>query len=247
MIVLEIILAEFSDTLVHAVVTDSTPLIALFNLLSHSASNVEMKTKPEMIRIFAAVTLSAAGKLGILGPAVKSHGLRSLAIASLSASCLMEDQDSTECVAEDVTNDGASISTLCLRGLVDVLSVSSDDQSKSLEMTDSEAKAISSALGKKLSSMVLDHFVKRESGDLYEVNDDKVDNLPEVVLICALAAFKDSLHHLCNQGGLEALSLVAAEGLRPAISALHEVRMLKYLNFVFVSVAASNFLCLSFN
>ena len=71
--------------------------------------------------------------------------------------------------------------------------------------------------------MVLDHFVKRERGDLYDTQGDKIDNLPEVVLICSLASFKDSLHNLCNQGALEALSLVAAEGLRPAISALHEV------------------------
>ncbi len=223
--VLEIMLAEFSDILVESVVTDSIPLVALFNLLSVSAENTEVKTKPEMIRIFAAVTLSAAGKLGILGPAVKRHGLRSLAVASLSASCLMEDQDSLECIAEDLTSDGASISTLCLRGLVDVLSVSKDKKSESLEMSPSEAKAISSALGKKLSSMVLDHFVKRERGDLYGAQSGgEIDKLPEVVLICSLAAFKDSLYHLCSQGGLEALSLVAAEGLRPAISALHEVR-----------------------
>ena len=221
--VLEIILAEFSDILVQSVVTDSLPLVALFNLLSISVGSADVRTKPEMIRIFAAVTLSAAGKLGILGPAVKCHGLRSLAIASLSASCLMEDQDTSECIAEDLTSDGASISTLCLRGLVDVLSFQSENESMSLEMSPSEAKAISSALGKKLSAMALNHFVIRESGDLYNVEDEKIDKLPEIVLLCSLASFQDSLLQLCNQGCLDALSLVAAEGLRPAISALHEV------------------------
>jgi hypothetical protein len=223
--VLEIILSEFSDILVQSVVTDLIPLKALFNLLSLSTGDSEVKTKPEMIRIFAAVTLSAAGKLGILGPAVKRHGLRSLAVASLSAACLMEEQDSVECLAEDLTGDGASISTLCLRGIVDVLSEAVENES-SLVMTPAEAKAISSTLGKKLSSMVLEHFMKRE-GDNSGVEDEEVvSKLPEVVLICSLATFKDSLIYLCNHGGLEALSLVAAEGFKPAIVALNDVSTL---------------------
>ncbi len=233
--VLEIILAEFSDILVQSVVSDIIPLTALFNLLSVSKGDEQVKTKPEMIRIFAAVTLSAAGKLGILGPAVKRHSLRSLAIASLSAACLMEEQDSVECLAEDLTGDGASISTLCLRGIVDVLTEPVENES-SLVMSPAEAKAISSSLGKKLSTMVIEQFMKRESGDYNFGDEEEVGKLPEVVLICALATYKDSLAYLCNQGGLEALSLLSAEGLKPAIVALHDVSIL------FSYILCANFL-----
>jgi len=222
--VLETILSEFSNVVVESVVSDRSPLSALFNLLSTSVGSEYMKTKPEKIRIFAAVTLSQAGKLGILGPSVKRHNLRSLAIASLSAACLMEEEDSAECVAEDLTGDGSSISSLYLRGLVDILS-EFEEKEQSIVMSSSEAKAISSTLGKKLSDMILDNFMKRESSDFGGGEfdgDDSVNDLPEVKLLCALTTSPDSLSYLCNHGCLEALSLVAAEGVKSAILALHE-------------------------
>lgn len=220
--VLEVILSEFSDILVESVVTDMISLKALLNLLSVSTDNIEINTKPEMIRIFAAVTLSAAGKLGTLGPAVKRHGLRSLAVASLSTACLMEEQDSVECLAEDLTGDGSSISTLCLRAIVNILSEKVENE-VSIQLSPSEAKVFASSLGKKLSTMVTDHFMKRENGEFSLEDGEDVSKLPEVVLLCALAEFQDSLFCLCNNGGLEALSLVASEGLKSAITALHNV------------------------
>lgn len=224
--VLEIILSEFSDSLIESVIADGASLTALFNLLSINLKDVEIKTKPEMIRIFSAVTLSQAGKLGILGAAVKQNGLRSLAIASLSTACLMEEQDSVECLAEDLTGDGVSMSTLCLRAIVDILS-DHDEAKSTIHMSPAEANAISLSLGKKLASMVLDHFVKHESGESSVEDDNGVNYLPEVMIICALASFEESLITLCKNGGLEALSLVAAEGIEPAIIALQNVSLLE--------------------
>ena len=231
--VLEIILSEFSDVLVESIITDTFSLTCLFNLLSTNHKDDSIKTKPEMIRIFAAVTLSAAGKQKLLGFAVKESGLRSLAIASLSTACLMEEQDSIECIAEDLTGDGASISTLCLRAIVDILSEGEETISSSLQMSPSEAMAISSVLGKKLSTMVLEHFVRCESGECSIEEKENVGHLPEVMIICALATFQESLVTLCNVGGLEALSLIASEGIESAINALHHVSLttLHYLCF----------------
>jgi hypothetical protein len=48
------------------------------------------------------------------------------------------------------------------------------------------------------------------------------------ILLCALASSKEALTELCDNGGLEALSLVAGEGELSAIAALLEVRLRKY-------------------
>lgn len=226
--VLEIILSEFPDVLVESVVTDMISLKAIFDLLSANNHGYEVKTKPEMVRIFAAVTLSAAAKLRILGPAVKRYGLRSLAIASLSTACLMEEQDSVEYLAEDLTGDGSSMSSLCLNAIVNIVSMKNDTVDESyIELSPSEAKAIAASLGKKISNMVLEHFMKRENGEFNVDVGDDVDKLPEVKLLCSLTSIQESLIELCTQGGIEALSLIASDGIEPAIVALRNVSTLR--------------------
>lgn len=224
--VLEIILAEFSDSLLAPVMEDKTSLASLFGLLSIDALSNEVKTKPEKIRVFAAVALSAAGDQGLLGFAVQRLGLRRTAIASLSAACLMEEQDSLECLAEDLTCSGLSISDFCMRSLVSIVSANDEAsvvKSNKINMSSAEASAISSALGKKLSEMVLSRFVDEAKID-EESNDQKtITKSPEVILLCALASFEEALPHICAHGGLEALSLIASEGELSAIHALYEV------------------------
>ena len=175
------------------------------------------------IIVFGAAVLSSAGDLGILGDAVGRFGLRSVAVASLSAACLTHEQIGDVCLAEDMTEDGSSMSMLCLHGLVDVLSSGNDN--KKIMLSPSEAKAISSSLGKKLSSMVLDRFVHKA-----ELEDDhEVKKFPEVTLLSALASSKEALSFLVANGGLEALSLVAAEGEISAINALKEVSQKSFI------------------
>ena len=228
--VLEIILSEFSDSLLAPVMEDKLSLESLFALLSIDAISSDVKTKPEKIRVFAAVALSAAGDKGLLGNAVQRLGLRRTAIASLSAACLMEEQDSLECLAEDLTCAGLSISDFCMRSLVSIVSTNdgtSAMNSGKIDMSSPEASAISSVLGKKLSEMVLSRFVNaaKVDEDSTETNiQNSITRAPEVILLCALASFEEALPHICAHGGLEALSLIASEGEISAINALYEVR-----------------------
>jgi hypothetical protein len=211
------------------IVSDKVSLASLFNLLALTENRESVGAqKVGTIRVFAAAILSSAGELNVLGPAVSRAGLRGFAVASLSAACLTDDGQS-ETLAEDLTEEGSSMSMLCLHGLVDVLSSDSrNDVDVKVMLSPSEAQVISTGLAKKLSSMVLDHFMhKAEREDvLGEISGgDAIQRFPEVTLLCALASSKEALTQLCDNGGLEALSLVAGEGELSAITALLEVRL----------------------
>ncbi len=225
---LETSLNGFPEVLMHSLVSDKTSLEALFHLLG--SSNQSQKGK---MNVFAAAVMSSAGNLGALGDAVSRFGLRSIAVASLSAACLMEDQQSEVCLlAEDMTEEGSSLSMLCLHGLVDVLSAEQSSKGeKKLVLSPSEARAISSSLGKKLSAMVLERFLHKAEQERHcidEPGQEEVKKFPEVTMLCALASSKEALSFLVASGGLEALSLVAAEGVIEAINALQEVRQSVY-------------------
>jgi hypothetical protein len=214
------VLSGFPKVLLNCIVSEKSSLVSLFELMS-SPLNLESADKEVAgkIIVFGAAVLSSAGDLGILGDAVGRFGLRSVAVASLSAACLTHEQIGDACLAEDMTEDGSSMSMLCLHGLVDVLSSGNKNENKKIMLSPSEAKAISSSLGKKLSSMVLDRFVHKA-----ELEDDhEVKKFPEVTMLSALASSKEALSFLVANGGLEALSLVAAEGEIAAINALKEV------------------------
>ncbi len=221
---LETSLNGFPEVLMSSLVSEKTSLEALFHLLGSSDQSQKGK-----MNVFAAAVMSSAGNLGILGDAVTRFGLRSIAVASLSAACLMEDQQSEVCLlAEDMTEEGSSLSMLCLHGLVDVLSVEQNTKGeKKLVVSPSEARAIASSLGKKLSAMVLERFLHKAEQERHCINESghqQVKNFPEVTMLCALAASKEALSFLVASGGLEALSLVAAEGVIEAIAALQEVK-----------------------
>jgi len=235
--VLETLLHDFPDVTLSAICSENHSLATVFEMLSIGTENDhDYDTKPEMLRQFSALALSSAGKRGILGPATKRFGLRSIAIASLSAACLADDLDTGECIEEDLAGSGLSIATMCIRSLVGVLSLhdTTDEGTHSFEnksmiiLSSGEAKAISSSLGKKLSEIILARFMKHaEVQDPENVNDRDDNDLsvtesPEVLLLCALASRKEALPDLCAHGGLDALSLVAAEGETAAILGLHE-------------------------
>jgi len=55
------------------------------------------------------------------------------------------------------------------------------------------------------------------------MEDELFEEEPEVVLLCNLASYKDSLSELCYVGGLEAISLISYYGVPSAILAMREV------------------------
>merc|ERR1712238_467511 len=85
-----------------------------------------------------------------------------------------------------------------------------------------------STLGKKLSQMVLEIFLRQTDIQHFKSEkkldiDDAVTESVAVNLLCAFASSKEALPYLCANGGLEALALVASAGELRAISALNEV------------------------
>jgi len=228
--VLETLLHDFPDITLSAICSENHSLATVFEMLSIATETDNSDTKPEMLRQFSALALSSAGKQGILGPATKRFGLRSVAIASLSAACLADELDTGECIEEDLAGSGLSIPTMCIRSLVGVLSLNDKTDEGTIILSSGEAKAISSSLGKKLSEIILARFMKHAEVQVLENdidlddndNDVSVTESPEVLLLCALASRKEALSDLCAHGGLDALSLVAAEGETSAILALHE-------------------------
>jgi hypothetical protein len=224
--VLELSLIGFPRSILEGVVSDKLSLTSLFNFLGFSSeATIISREAAGKIKVLSAAILSSAGNLHCLGLAVNNLGLRSFGIASLSAACL-EDDDDVEALVEDLTEEGSSMSTLCLNGLIDILSSSAHGMEQNLMLSAPEARAISSGLGKKLSSMVIERFVHKAErehvlGDIG--SNENMRQFPEVTLLCALASSKDSLTELCSCGGLEALSLVAGEGELSAVNALLEV------------------------
>lgn len=239
-------LAGFPLSLLESIVTEKSSLASLFDLLNLTENDQGLtKQLVGKIRVFSAAILSSAGELNILGPVVNQSGLRSFAVASLSAACLMDDQSGDACLAEDLTEEGSSMSMLCLHGLVGILS--SDPSKGNLSkvmLSASEAQAIASGLGKKLSSMVLERFMHKAEREhvLGEAsNEEAIHKFPEVTLLCALASIKDALAQLCSTGGLEALSLVAGEGELAAINALQDVSPKTNVEVHFIIVCITNF------
>jgi len=231
--VVESLLSQFPDVTLLSICSEKHSLSVVFELLSIVLGN-DCTTTTEMLKQFAVETLSLSAERNILAPSIKRFGLRSIAIASLSATAIADDQDTGECIEEDLAGSGFSIAAMCIRGLVGVLSSDENTDKGSLPnkrkiiLSSGEANAISSILTKKLSEMILARFVKQAEVHNFEIGTDTdakeslVTESPEVLLLCALASSKDALPNLCTYGGLDALSLVAAEGEISAISALHE-------------------------
>lgn len=204
------------DAFFSALGSNEQSFVTLFDLLDSNS----VHTRKSVAHI-----LSKAGERDILGPIISTLRLRNIAIASLSTACLREEEYSA--VGIEQNGEISSHTSLCLKALLSVISsdVPSDGTSEptyqNIEMSSGEAQAICDSLGKKLSQMVLNHLLlnaqRNESSNCAQTKS------PEIVLLCALASHAEILPQLYQNGGLEALSLVAAEGEVGAIQALCEV------------------------
>jgi hypothetical protein len=225
---IQIFFTKFPRFLVASIISDASSLKSLLNMLTATPSEKSFMRSDSIAKmnVFSAAVLSSAGEFGILGPSVNKLGLRSDAIACLSSACLSDNE-----YAEELNEDGKSMSVLCLYALLDVVSYREVKSSeKMVQLSDSEAKAISSILGNKLSSLTLERFVHKAANQ--ESSGEGAFDLkkfPEITLLCALTSSKEALMELCNNGGLEALSLVAAEGDITTLNALREVSVYAFL------------------
>lgn len=222
----KIMLLHCEDAFFLALGSDRQAFSILFDMLDNNSMYV---------RQVVANILSKAGDRCILGPVVNSFGLRNIAIASLSAACLREEEYTD--VGIEKENDSSSHSNLCLKALLSVISVDpheegldSTQQKRKIFMSPSEATAICVSLGQRLSEMVLNQLLQkaqRKESSLQESNNlqsvSSTTESPEVTLLCALASQPHVRTQLFDKGGLEALSLIAAEGEVSALAALCEV------------------------
>mmetsp|Transcript_13256 Transcript_13256/g.18963 ORF Transcript_13256/g.18963 Transcript_13256/m.18963 type:complete len:1296 (+) Transcript_13256:505-4392(+) len=232
--VVETMLCEFSHLVLPILLSDRKSFLSMLDLLHFKSENELIKTEAERVNVLAARTFGMSGNFGIIGPAVKKLDLRSEAIAFLSTACIADEN-------ELLCETDFSIATHCLHGLVGILSDPNTETTKLVSnkasdiilriktnMTGPEAIAISQTLGKKLSEMILSKFMKKSENEIIliegeeSIEDSNVTKSVEVMLLCALAASKDGLPEICRNGGLEALSLVGAEGNLFAIRALGE-------------------------
>ena len=235
--VLEIIFSEFSDTeyckqISLIMISDKNSMTSLLDLLALDS----IETPYDRIKSFAVQVLGTSGRLDILGFAVQQFDLRSTAIASLSTAFLSEENRT-----DDEREGIWSVCTLLLYGLLGILGgiANKNEVSESTKEYDSfdkkklvisptEAKLLASTLGKKLSQMVLEIFLRQTDIQHFKSEkkldiDDAVTESVAVNLLCAFASSKEALPYLCANGGLEALALVASAGELRAISALNEV------------------------
>eukprot|EP00804_Cyclotella_cryptica_P011755 CCRYP_011353-RA/>CCRYP_011353-RA protein AED:0.03 eAED:0.03 QI:203/0.6/0.66/1/0.8/0.66/6/0/2263 len=198
---------------------DKPSLMALLDLVM--ADHLQSANKVQASRTFA-LLLGSLAKEGFLTTAVVELGLRSRAIAALTAAIVIDGGDETI-----IDEDESSLSRICVNCLESILC---NDQSQ-IEMTSTEARAMASAIGKAISSTVLGRIftqASREStlGDSYvdnSVDRANISRSPESRLLCAMSSFPESLIILSKVGGLEAVGLLAHDGDISAIRALKEV------------------------
>lgn len=226
----------YSEELIPSVVTDKNSLRALFDSLNRRVGGSETKRASTQIRRLNCQILSHAADQGTLGPAVDRLGLRTQAVAALTAACLVDGEDPGAHSFDDDDLVDIDVPLLCLRSLIAVFSVppnsgdglSTDGNDHRLYLSSAEASAVASTLGKKISEMVLARFQRHHDGDDESIESEdgagqkNITDAPEIRLLCALASNKEALPDLCKNNGLQALSLVATEGELSAIEAMHE-------------------------
>ncbi len=216
--IIESILIEHPDDILPLMIADKESLSTCLDLLDCSAitnSSIDGEEEnPKHVSRVIAHVIGTCAERGELAPAVDKFNLRSTAIASLSAACLLDP------IADEEDDDddhpvGSTVTKSCLHALVGIFSNYDEDMKFSVM----EARAIATNLGGRLSNVVLQRFVKH--AETTTIKRD-ITNAPEVALLCELASVKEALPDLCANGGLEALSLVANEGAISAINALFE-------------------------
>lgn len=206
------------ETLGKMMLEDKSTLVALFGLVTgknaHDSNREDVKQK-------IALLLGNLAKAGLLPNAIERLDLRKHAIAALSAAILINGNDDST-----IDDDEESLPRICIESLATILSNEKDD----IEMTELESRTMADAIGKTLSTTVLNRFFVQAN---LETTMDSIDHSmdraaistsAEAKLLCSLAASPESLIILGNVGGLEAISLIAHEGIITAIRAIRKVR-----------------------
>jgi hypothetical protein len=199
------------------ILCDRVALVTLFDLVTGQANKVP---DLEYSKQTFAKLLGNLAKAGLLPKAVKNFGVRSHAIAALSAAMLINGSE------ENIDDDEDSIQRICLESLAIILC----GQENELKLTPVESRALASAVGKVLSSTILNRFFTQASLES-TINDVTVDfqlnraaicQSAEARLLCAMAHYPESLGILSKIGGLEAIGLIAHEGEIKAVEAVRK-------------------------
>jgi hypothetical protein len=184
-------------------------LIALLDIVTIDNGNTE---------VFARLLGDLASD-GVLSNAIVGFGLRSRAIAALTAA-IVSAENSEGVIDEDET----SLSRICIDCLTSILLSNEKGQ---VEMKPLEAAAVISTIGRTLASTVLHRFFIQASREASLSIDNTLDRIniklsSEARLLCAAAssAESESLEKLNGVGGLDAISLIAHDGDIAAIQAL---------------------------
>jgi len=206
------------DVIGDLLLSDKSSLVALFDLVTagknHSVQDFEHKKQT------FAHTLGSLAKAGFLSAAVERFGVRNNAIAALSAAM----QGSDDGIIDDNED---SLPRICVESLAAILC--KKNQKDELDITALEARAMATAIGKILSSTVLNRFFTQASLETtfhhfmdHSSDRSAISGSPEARLLCSMASFPETLEMLRKIGGLEAISLIAHEGELTAILAIQK-------------------------
>jgi len=204
------------DKLGDLLLNDKSSLITIFDLVTGQNNLVpDLEHSKEVF----AITLGNLAKSGLLAVAVEKFSVRNNAIAALCATI----QGTDAGIIDESMN---SLPRICLESLCTIFCSDKGDNA-GVNITALEARAIASAIGKILSTTLLNRFFTQAS--LETALDDSIDHSSdrslisqsaEATLLCSLASFPESLNVLHQIGGFEAIGLIAHEGELTAILAI---------------------------
>jgi len=218
--VIKQIVEQEPDEVLHLFVEGKAAIMSLFDLLNID-STVGTSENISEIRRFLASILGQLAENGLLADAVERFDVRSSAIAALAAACLGEEERPADDDEDMTSNRLSSVLMGCLVQLCTVKDKTDAAGKKRIQLSAAEAEALSRNLGKKICHMVLSRFLERAKLQQYEIDEDEdIMDAPDVAMLCAMAQHDEALKTLRSIGGLNALSLVAAEGEISAIVAL---------------------------
>ncbi len=204
------------DKMGDLLLADKSSLVTLFDLVTGQNNLVP---DLEHSKQTFAVTLGNLAKSDLLSAAVERFGVRNNAIAALCASIQASEGGNID-ESED------SLPRICLESLAAIL-CNKEGNTMGMGITALEARAMAGAVGKILTTTLLNRFFTQAS--LETTFDDSIDHSSdrsaisqsaEARLLCSLASFPESLDVLSKVGGLEAIGLIAHEGELAAIRAI---------------------------
>eukprot|EP00585_Thalassiosira_rotula_P012446 CAMPEP_0196131176 /NCGR_PEP_ID=MMETSP0910-20130528/1285_1 /TAXON_ID=49265 /ORGANISM="Thalassiosira rotula, Strain GSO102" /LENGTH=2403 /DNA_ID=CAMNT_0041390619 /DNA_START=126 /DNA_END=7334 /DNA_ORIENTATION=+ len=210
-----------TDVLADLLLADKSSLVALFDLVTGQNDTSAYNDYDGHSKQTFALTLGNLAKVGALSIAVERFGVRNNAIAALSAAM----QGGSEENIIDENED--SLPRICVESLAAILR--HKNKRDELEITALEARIMATAIGKILSSTVLNRFFTQASLETtfhtsvdHSSDRSAISQSPEARLLCSIVAFSETLGMLQSAGGLEAVGLIAHEGELVAIRAIQK-------------------------